>query len=71
MWFLVILAIVWVLVTEHIVVFWLVFVPLAIFFVVSMFKFLSTRSAECITDFIAGIVALIIMGVVFWILCIP
>ena len=58
------------LLMEHPVVFWLVFVPLAVLFVVSLIKFF-TKGVSGIGDFVTAMLVLVVMGVALMIVCIP
>lgn len=68
--FLVILGIIAFLLMEHIVVFWCVFVPLAILFVASLVLFLKKGGLR-LGNFITAMIALAAMVVVLLIVCIP
>ena len=68
--FIIILGIIAFLLMEHAVVFWLVFVPLALLFVVSLIKFF-TKGTSGIGDFVTAMLILVVMGVALMIVCIP
>lgn len=68
--FCVILGIIVFLLMEHALVFWLVFVPLAVLFVVSLIKFF-TKGVSGIGDFVTAMLVLVVMGVALMIVCIP
>ena len=68
--FIIILGIIAFLLMEHAVIFWLVFVPLAILFVVFMVKWLNGTGFGVSDLVMAGIVAIIIV-VALLIVCIP
>ena len=70
MWFFLILGVILFLIMEHPIVFWIVFVPLAIFFFASLFKFLS-KGVAGLKDFAAAMVILVMMVVALMIVCIP
>lgn len=58
------------LLMEHPVVFWLVFVPLALLFVVSLIKFFA-NGRNGIGDFVTAMLILVVMGIALMIVCMP
>ena len=71
MWFFLILGAIVFLIMEHSVVFWVVFVPLILFFLASLAGFFKKGGTSGVKDFIAAMVILVVMIVVLMIVCIP
>ena len=68
--FIIILGIIAFLLMEHALVFWIVFVPLSILFVVFMVKWFNGGGLG-LSDFVAAFIVLIMMVVALLIVCIP
>ena len=70
MWFFLLLGAILFLIMEHTVVFWIVFVPLALLFVVSLVKFFSDGRSG-VKDLVTAMCILAGTVVVLMIVCIP
>lgn len=68
MWFFLILGAIVFLMMEHALVFWIVFVPLALMFIVFLVKWLKGEGGD---NALASVFALIAMVVALMIVCIP
>lgn len=71
MWFVIILGIIAFLVMEHPVAFWLVFVPLAITFIVVLAKGLIGNTRKAIGSIVILPIILLLMILALLIICIP
>ena len=69
-WFLFLLGAIVFLLMEHAVVFWIVFVPLALLFVVSLLKFFNNGRAG-VKNFAFAMFIVAVMVVALMIVCIP
>ena len=70
MWFFLILGAIVFLIMEHTVVFWVVFVPLGLGFVLYLVKFLSEGRAG-LKHFVTAMTILVAMVAILMIVCIP
>ena len=70
MWFIIILGVIAFLLMEHPIVFWVVFAPLVLLFVVSLIKWFGNGSAK-MGDFITAFLALAVMVVALVLVCAP
>lgn len=71
MWFFLLLGAIVFLIMEHAVVFWVLFVPLALMFVVSLLKFFGDGRASGVKHLGTALFILGVMLVALMIVCIP
>ena len=70
MWFIIILGVIAFLVMEHPIVFWVVFVPLALLVVTSLIKWFGSSGAK-MGELVTSVVALVAMIVALVLVCAP
>lgn len=70
MWFFILAGIILFLIMEHPIIFWVVFVPMAVSFVYYICKFLG-RGRFNLKDLATAFFILFAMGVALWIVCLP
>ena len=70
MWFFLLLGVIVFLLMEHALVFWIVFVPLALMFILYLLKFFRDGRSG-IGHFATAMFILVVMVIALWIVCIP
>lgn len=70
MWFVILLGIIAFLLMEHALIFWLVFIPLALLFIIYVLKWFNTGGMG-LSNFVAAFIILIMMVIALLIVCIP